>query len=198
MRDCRESVWGLGGGGGRKLPGRHHLTSVQKRPTPAEWAIVVSLVWSLYLAAFLTNCSLAETFGLPVSKTESYSSLIWVNDIFTRLHRRRMVRHGSSIRARERRGRRGQGRELSFQTLPACLALSLSICNTPFYESPCQESLRRDNIISLYGHVFVFHTNRRGRFSRSKVIKKEKNIILIEKLLGHCNSAEKRKKEDEQ
>lgn len=80
-------------------------------------AILASLVMSPS-RGFLTNCSLAETFGLLVSKTESNLSLIWVNDIFTRLHPRRMVRRGTSITA-------GPTMGLSFQTPPACLALYL-------------------------------------------------------------------------
>lgn len=120
--------------------------------------------WSLYLQPCCTISDrrvLAKTFCLPVSRAGSFLSLIWVNDIFTRLHRRRMVHHGTSISARAKRG--DWVSRLSQRVL-------LSICNTPSWVT-LSKPLKADNLILLYGHVFVFHTYWRGRLSRSKVKK---------------------------
>lgn len=157
-----ERLWG----GGKKLPGRHHLTVVQKQLLVSEWFSLHS--WSLYL--LLHSCvpdrrALAKTFGLLVSKTESFLSLIWVNDIFMRLHHRRMVHHGTSISAR---AKGDWVSRLSQRVL-------LSIRNTPLWVT-LSESLKPDNFILLYGHVFVFNTQWRGRFSRSKVERKDNTL----------------------
>lgn len=131
---------------GKKLPGRHHLTVVQKQLLVSEWFSPRS--WSLYLLLHSwvpDRRALGKTSGLPVSKTESFLSLIWVNDIFTRLHHRRMVQHGTSISAR---AKRDWVSRLSQRVL-------LSICNTPLWVT-LSKSLKPDNLILLYGHVFVF------------------------------------------
>lgn len=171
-----ERLWG----GGKKLPGRHHLTVVQKQLLVSEWFSLCSC--SLYLLLHLwvpDRRALAKTFKLPVSKTESFLSLIWVNDIFTRLHHRWMVHHNTSISAR---AKGDWVSRLSQRVL-------LSICNSPLWVT-LSKSLKPDNLILLYGHVFVFHTHWRGRFSRWK----KKITPLKEKLLGHSKSAEKREK----
>lgn len=137
------------GVGEKKLPGRHHLTGCSKT-TPGEWAILTSHSWSLYLLllfrGFHDRRALSKTFGLPVSKTESYLSLIWVNDVFTRLHHRRMVHHGTSISARAKR-------EIEFPDSPS---VSCSLSVTPLYESPCQ---------SLWSQTTLFYCMDMSLFS---------------------------------
>lgn len=140
--------------------------------------------WSLYLLPCCTisdRRALAKTFCLPVSKAGSFLSLIWVNDIFMRLHHRRMVHHGTSISAR------AKGDWVS--RLSQCVLLS--ICNTPLWVT-LSKPLKPDNIILLYGHVFGFHTHWRGRFPRSKV--KKKITPLKEKHFSGILGPQKRRK----
>lgn len=142
------------GGGGRKTPGKASFNGCSKT-TPGEWVIFTSS-WSLYLVLRLrvpNRRALTRTFGLPVSKTES---LIWGNDIFTRLHHRRMVHRGTSISTRPKGDWVSR---LSQRVLR-------SVCNTPLWVT-LSKSLKPDNLILLYGHVFVFHSHWRGRFSRA-------------------------------
>lgn len=175
-----ERLWG----GWKKLPGRHHLTAVQKQLLVSEWFSLHP--WSLYLLLHSwvsDRCALAKTFGLPESKTESFLSLIWVNDIFTRLHHRRMVHRGTSISAT---AKADWVSRLSQRVL-------LSICNTPLWVT-LSKSLKPDNLILLYGHVFVFHTHWRGRFSRSKVERKDNTLKSFSDILSQQRRGKRSKK----
>ena len=89
--------------------------------------------------------------------------LIWVADIFMRLHHRWMVHHGTSISPRAE----------GFWVSRLSQSVLFSVRNTPLWVT-LSEPQRPDKLILLYGHVFVFHRQWRGRFPSTGVEKKIK------------------------
>lgn len=115
-------------------------------------------LWSLYCLLHLWGIdrrALAKTSGLPVSKTES--SCLW----FGEMESLRGCITDCCFDTAHPSAPEQEGIEF-----PDSLSVLLSICNTPLWVT-LSMSLRPGNLISLHGHVFVFHTHWRGRFSRS-------------------------------